>query len=292
MFEPLILATLAVLGLLFGSFAGASVWRLRARQLVADKAAGEQVSGKEFKRLKPLTHTPVMKDRSRCLSCGYTLRWYDLIPLVSWLSLKGRCRSCHKKIGSFEPLMELGVAAFFVASYLFWPTLLNNPLEIMLFVTWLLAGIGLAVLFAYDARWYLLPNSVSYTVIALGVVSVIVRGFIREDWVTTLGNTLGAVAVLSGIYLVLYLISKGRWIGFGDIKLGLALGLLLADWQLALLALFTANLIGCLVVIPFMITKRLSRTSQVPFGPFLILGMMLAQFFGSAILEWYTVGLI
>ena len=219
MFEPLILATLAVLGLLFGSFAGASVWRLRARQLVADKAAGEQVSGKEFKRLKPLTHTPVMKDRSRCLSCGYTLRWYDLIPLVSWLSLKGRCRSCHKKIGSFEPLMELGVAAFFVASYLFWPTLLNNPLEIMLFVTWLLAGIGLAVLFAYDARWYLLPNSVSYTVIALGVVSVIVRGFIREDWVTTLGNTLGAVAVLSGIYLVLYLISKGRWIGFGDIKL-------------------------------------------------------------------------
>jgi len=292
MFDPLVMTLLAVLGLLFGSFAGATVWRLRARQLVADKKAGEAVDAKELKQLKPLAHQKVLKDRSRCLSCGYTLRWYDLIPIVSWLSLKGRCRSCRKPIGRMEPLLEVGMAVFFVASYIFWPFLLTTPLEVAFLAVWLLAGVGLIILFAYDAKWYLLPNSVTFTVVALGVVSVVLRGFMIGNWESILFNTLGAVGVLSGIYLVLYLVSKGRWIGFGDIKLGLALGLLLADWQLALLALFAANLLGCLVVIPFLLTKKLSRTSQVPFGPFLIIGMIVTQLFGWYLLEWTALGVI
>ena len=85
---------LGLLGLCFGSFAGATVWRLRARQLVADRASGEDVDSKELKKLLPLTKVSFAKDRSKCLHCGYELRWYDLIPLVSWVSLKGRCRQC------------------------------------------------------------------------------------------------------------------------------------------------------------------------------------------------------
>ena len=206
MFDPLVMTLLAVLGLLFGSFAGATVWRLRARQLVADKKAGEAVDAKELKQLKPLAHQKVLKDRSRCLSCGYTLRWYDLIPIVSWLSLKGRCRSCRKPIGRMEPLLEVGMAVFFVASYIFWPFLLTTPLEVAFLAVWLLAGVGLIILFAYDAKWYLLPNSVTFTVVALGVVSVVLRGFMIGNWESILFNTLGEmVETLEKISLEIFL---------------------------------------------------------------------------------------
>jgi prepilin signal peptidase PulO-like enzyme (type II secretory pathway) len=97
----------------------------------------------------------------------------------------------------------------------------------------------------------------------------------------------GSVVVLSGLYYLLWLISKGRWIGFGDVKLGLALALLLSDWRLALIALFGANLIGSLLVIPGMLTGRISRNAHVPFGPLLIAGTILAMLFGKQIIAWY-----
>lgn len=283
---------LAVFGLLLGSFAGATVWRLRARQLLFDKKQGEEVDSKEYARLKPLATQKVSTDRSRCLSCGYTLRWYDLIPLFSWLGLQGKCRSCRKPIGYFEPLMELGTAALFVVSYLFWPFLLTDALAITTFVVWLLACVGLVILFAYDAKWFLLPDKITWTVVALGAVTVALTMLQSGDPVLTLLNAAGAVGALSGLYLVLYLVSKGRWIGFGDIKLGLGLGLLLVDWQLGLLALFLANVIGCLVVIPFMIAGKVGRTSQVPFGPLLILGAIIAKLWGFVIVDAFFFGLV
>lgn len=283
---------LAVFGLLLGSFAGATVWRLRARQLLFDKKQGETVDAKEYARLKSLATQKVSTDRSRCLSCGYTLRWYDLIPLFSWLSLNGKCRSCRKPIGYFEPLMELGMAALFVVSYLFWPFLLTDALAITTFVVWLLACVGLVILFAYDAKWFLLPDKITWTVVALGVVTVGLTMLYSGDPIVTLFNAAGAVGALSGLYLVLYLVSKGQWIGFGDIKLGLGLGLLLVDWQLGLLALFLANVIGCLVVIPFMIAGKVGRTSQVPFGPLLILGAIIAKLWGFVIVDAFFFGLV
>lgn len=283
-----VIVALVLFGLVLGSFAGATVWRLRAQQLKRDKKAGEPVDPKEWKRLQPLTKTSVGGDRSRCLHCGYTLQWYDLVPLLSWLSLKGRCRSCRQPIGWFEPLMELGVATFFVVSYLLWPMALDTPLAWVQFVVWLFAGVALAIQFAYDAKWFLLPDSVTIVLIGLGVVSVALTGFQTGEWLATIVNALGAVAVLSGLYFVLYIVSKGRWIGFGDVKLGIALGLLLGTWPLALLALFLANFIGCLVVIPFMLAKRLNRTSQVPFGPLLIVGMVITQLIGAGVISWYT----
>lgn len=292
MVNPVVLTLLIVLGLLFGSFAGAMVWRLRSRQLLFEKNEGGRVSKNEWARLEPLTKKSLLRDRSQCLYCGYELKWYDLIPLVSWLSLRGRCRSCKKKIGRMEPLIELGMAVFFAASYVFWPFMLETPFEIAYFGVWLAAGVGLGILFAYDAKWFLLPNPVTWTVVGLSAVSVVLRMLIEGQVVEVALQALGAVAVLSGLYLLLYLLSKGKWIGFGDVKLGLALGLLLADWQLALLALFAANLLGCLYVIPGMVSKKLSRTSHVPFGPFLIVGMVIAQLFGWYLIEWYSIGLI
>lgn len=292
MFSFLIYLALVLFGLVLGSFAGATVWRLRARQLVADKAAGERVDHAEYTKLKKLTKQNTANDRSRCLHCGYTLKWYDLIPLVSWLALRGKCRECRKPIGVMEPLIEIGTALFFVLSYLLWPFPLDGVLAIATFVLWLVAGVGLAILFAYDTKWYLLPDKVNFAVIGIGLVSAILMIIGSQDQVGATINVIGSVAVLSGIYFVLYLVSKGRWIGFGDIKLGLGLGLLLGDWQLAVIGLFFANFIGCLIVIPLMVKGKIQRQTHVPFGPLLIAGVIVAKLVGTGIVEFYTFGLI
>lgn len=290
--EILIYGILVVFGLMLGSFAGATVWRLRAQQLVEDKAEGEKIDAKEYKTLLPLTKSTIRTDRSRCLHCGHTLAWYDLLPLVSWLSLRGKCRYCHAKIGWFEPLMELGVAAFFVVSYVAWPVSIDSTLAIFHFVLWLIGGVMLAILFAYDLKWFLLPDIIVFPLVAIGAIMAGIQVATAPGVVGALINVAGSVAILSGLYYVLHKISKGQWIGFGDVKLGLALGLLLADWQLAFIALFAANLIGCLIVIPGMLAGKLTRTTRVPFGPLLILGTIFAMLWGpSLVIAYFSIGI-
>ena len=286
--QAVIAIILGLFGLLFGSFAGATVWRLRARQLAEDKAQGEHVEEKEFLQLKPLNEgTYTSKDRSRCLHCGHQLAWYDLLPLVSWVSLRGKCRYCRKSIGWFEPLMEVAMASFFVVSYLVWPEALQGW-EVLRFALWLLIGVGLLILFAYDQKWFLLPDVVTFPLIGLASGMALIQVAQAPNHLTAVWSVAGAVAILSGLYLLLWWVSRGRWVGFGDVKLGLVLALVLGDWVLAFVALFAANLIGCLVIIPGLVSKRLERTSRVPFGPFLILGMVVAFFVGQPVIDWYT----
>lgn len=285
--EIIICSILIVFGLMLGSFGGATVWRLRARQLVEDKAEGEEYDKDEYKKLLPLTKSSVRTDRSRCLHCNHPLAWYDLLPLVSWLGLRGKCRYCHVKIGWFEPMMELGVALFFVLSYLLWPVPLDGTLATFSFILWLVAGVMLAILFAYDLKWFLLPDVIVYPLIAVGVIVAGVEVATSANITNALIDLAASVTILSGLYYILHKVSKGQWIGFGDVKLGLALGLLLADWQLAFIALFAANLIGCLIVIPGMLMGKLSRTSRVPFGPLLILGAVIAMLFGPTLVMAY-----
>lgn len=278
---------LALVGLMFGSFAGATVWRLRARQLKEDKAAGEPVDKKEYDRLQLLTKETLSTDRSRCLHCGHVLAWYDLLPLVSWLTLRGRCRYCKERFGKFEVLMELGVATAFVTSYLFWPEPFGTLLAAAYFGLWLTSVVLLAILFSYDLRWFLLPDRVVFPLVAVGALMSAFRVINAEDIGMTALSVSGAVLILSGLYYILWLISKGQWIGFGDVKLGLGLALLLSDWRLALIALFSANLIGTVLVVPSMLAGRISRKAHVPFGPLLIAGAVLAMLFGNQILTWY-----
>jgi prepilin signal peptidase PulO-like enzyme (type II secretory pathway) len=279
-------------GLCSGSFAGASMWRLRARQLVQDKADGEHVDPDEYLHLKKLTKASIFGDRSQCLHCSYTLEWYDMIPLVSWLSLGGKCRKCRKPIGYLEPMIELGVMAFFVISYAFWPYPLANSLEIARLILWLMAGVGLAILFAYDTKWSLLPDRTNFMVIGISLLSAFLVVIGASDKSNAILEIIGSVLILSGIYWVLYVISKGKWIGFGDVKLGLGLALLLADWKLAFIALFAANLIGCLIVLPPLIAGKLKRNSHVPFGPLLVAGFVFAGLAGNYLINIYFSSLI
>lgn len=277
---------LVILGLMAGSFAGAWVWRLRARELKEDKVAGEEVDKKEYDRLQPLTKVTFLSDRSQCLHCHHPLAWYDLIPLISWVSTAGKCRYCHKFIGWFEPVIELATATFFVGSYFFWPEVIAGG-EALKFALWLLGGVFLVTLFAYDMKWYLLPNRVMFPLIATGAFYATITLADQSDVSAAILNLCLAVVILSGLYFLLWIVSKGAWIGFGDVKLGLALALFLGDWKLAFIALFAANLIGCLIVLPGMIMGKITPKTRVPFGPLLIVGGVLTLLFGHMIIEWY-----
>jgi leader peptidase (prepilin peptidase)/N-methyltransferase len=279
--------SLVLFGLALGSFAGATVWRLRSKQLIEDLRDGDEVDAEELERLRPLSGLKATEDRSRCLRCGHVLAWYDLLPLVSWLGLRGRCRYCKAPIGPFEPIMELAVAGAFIVSYILWPGSLELWHEIVYFLLWLVAIVMLSVLFAYDFKWFILPDQIVFPLIGVGLVSSGLRVALSENMIATALGVLGAVLVLSGLYYALWLVSSGSWVGFGDVKLGLALGLLLGDWHLALVALFSANLIGSLLVIPGMLSGRVGRKSHVPFGPLLIAGAFVAMLVGERAIDVY-----
>ena len=282
-----IAVTLCLLGLIVGSFAGATVWRLRARQLVLDKKNGERVTSFDKSQVEKIKKQSLFSDRSGCLHCGQQLKWYDMVPLVSWVYLNGKCRHCHKKIGNFEPIIELSMAAFFVFSYIFWPYTLETPLEVARLVLWVGGGVGLGILFAYDKKWFLLPDIIVYPLIGLGLVNVIVVLAQSSFELAKLTDILYACLVLSGLYYLIYVASNHKWVGFGDVKLGLVLALLLADWRLAILALFLANLIGTILVIPAMVLGKIKRQSHIDFGPLLIAGWFIAGLFGDDIIGVY-----
>ena len=290
--QIIIYLTLIIFGLCLGSFAGASMWRFRAQQLNQDKKDGEDFDKVEYKRLFKLTKPSLLNDHSQCLNCSYSLKWYDLVPVFSWLSLGGKCRKCRKPIGYLEPLIEVGLALFFVLSYTFWPYGISTSIGLARLILWLVSGVGLAILFAYDMKWSLLPDKVSFSVIGIGVCNALLVIFSSPDKVAAFFSVIGSIFILSGIYWIIYIISRGMWIGFGDIKLGLGLGLLLADWKLAFVALFAANLIGCLIVIPPIVFGKLKRDSHIPFGPLLIIGFIIAGLAGNYLLSVYFYSLV
>ncbi len=291
--ETLTYSILIFLGLCLGSFAGATIWRLRARQLIEDKKAGYAVDTKELKALKPLSERTVSNDRSQCLSCSHVLAWYDLVPLVSWLQTRGKCRYCGNKIGSFEPTIEFVMATLFVLLFALWPMLIAGSMTILSVVLWYVSFVMLIMLFFYDLKWYLLPNVIVFPLIAISLCARLLVVLQQTNVTAAVMSTIGSVAILSGIYGVLYLYSKQRygeentWVGFGDVKLGVALGLLLGSWQLAFLSLFLANLLGVIILLPSLISKKVAMSSRIPLGPLLIAGFFITLFFGPAILTWY-----
>lgn len=260
--KTLFAIALFIIGLILGSFVNAAVWRLKNKK-------------------------DLIMGRSECTHCHHELAWYDLIPVISWLMLGGKCRYCQTNISPQYPLVELGVAAYFVVSLAFWPYGFDGAIEWLRFIVWLLAGVPLSILFVYDLRWLVLPDKATLPLIGIGLAMTILHGLQATSLSTFLLDVFGSLAILSGFYLVLYIFSKGRWIGLGDIKLGTALALLICDWQLALIAFFLANLIGTLVSIPAMALKKIHRNSHIPFGPFLIVGFVIAGLAGQEIMNWY-----
>jgi prepilin signal peptidase PulO-like enzyme (type II secretory pathway) len=273
---------LAWLGALLGSFVGAQVWRLRARQLLEDKNGGEPYDKKQLQQIKGLKRS-ARTDRSECLHCHHKLAWYDLIPLVSWATLRGKCRYCREPIGFMEPMLEIGVALTFVVSYLAWPHPLDQTVNLIGFVLWLIGCTLMALLFVYDARWYLLPFSINVALIGVGVVYAALS-FVNAGAVSSelLGSLLLGVVSMSGLYFIFSLLG---YVGLGDSILGLGLALFLGTWEYAFLALFIANLLGCLLLIPIALKGKMRRNLHIPFGPFLIIGTIITLLWGHVIIS-------
>ncbi len=273
----MIIAVLIILGLSLGSFVNALVWRIH-----------EQEKSKE-KRAASDAELSIVSGRSMCTHCKHTLAWYDLLPVLSWLSVLGKCRYCRKSISWQYPLIELVTAGLFVLSYVFWPsTLSTEPSTLIPFITWLMSLVGLVALVVYDARWMLLPNRIVFPLLGLSVASTALQVVLSSEPLSLALNALGGLAVAGGIFYVLFQVSDGKWIGGGDVKLGFVLGLLLAKPALGFLMLFVASILGLVASLPTLAVRKTNLTSRIPFGPFLIMATIIVVLFGPSIIDWYS----
>ena len=208
------------------------------------------------------TGESIVKKRSYCPHCKKILSWFELIPLMSFILQGGKCRKCHKKISWQYPLVELLTGAFFAF--------------IGFNIFWLFVVSCLIVIFVYDLKHYIIPNEVIYPAIIIAFLYRLFGGF----------NYFLAAIIAGVFFLVIVLISKGKWMGVGDIKLALFMGLILG-WPKILVALFLAFLIGALVSVILILFKKKTLKSRIPFGPFLSGATIVAMFWGNFLMDWY-----
>ena len=212
----------------------------------------------------------IAKERSHCMTCGYQLRWYDLVPLFSWLALRGKCRKCKTPISPQYPIIE-GI---------------NGVLYVLIFAVngfnlvsglYCLMASALLALSVIDFRTYEIPFGFNVFIGVLGLIRVI----------SDMGNwseyALGFVAV-SVVLALLLIISKGRAIGGGDVKLMAAAGLLVG-WKLIILAFFIGCILGSVIHI---IRMKVSQAEHVlAMGPYLSAGILISALWGTQFINWY-----
>lgn len=258
---------LFIFGAMFGSFACCQVWRIRKN----DKSKW-----------------------SHCMHCKYQLQWYDNIPIISWLSLGGKCRKCRKKIGYAEILAEVILAIVFAGSFALWPAkdalMSLDILEGLKFVLFLINLTIFTVLFIYDAKWKELP--VALMIGAAGVALAFLGINIYQSYAVTgefdwlsLG---GCMLFLPGLYYLMYKISNECWVGGGDWILCIPLALMLGNVWLSLFCMFAANVIGSVVMLPIAMMKNKFKGLVIPFGPYLITAFIVVYFAQEAILNFVS----
>lgn len=263
-----------IFGACLGSFAMAQVWRMRARQLKGKKRLDSSEQA-EYTKLKKILGLRAASDRSVCLHCGKRLKWFELLPVASWLVLRGRCSKCKKKIGASEFLSELALGAGFVGAYVCLQP--SSGFDWLVFAVWLVLLATLTVLFIYDLKWSLMPSRPLYFSVVCAMIILICNILQGSLGVAQIPSLLLTLAILPGLYLTLYAVSRGKWVGSGDWILALGLALVLQNYFLALIALFSSNLLGCAVYcFNSAMSKGKIKLAKMPFGPLLIIGTVVA----------------
>lgn len=270
---------LILLGLCLGSFVNAFVWRLHELE------TKKKLTNSQKKALS------LLHGRSMCVHCHHELTWYDLLPIVSWVALRGKCRYCRKPISWQYPLVELITTGLFVASYAAWPFGFMTA-GVALFALWLAFLVGFMALTVYDLRWMQLPNKIVYPIIGLAIVQVFVRTLLENNPVDIATGAFLGFLVIGGLFYGLFQISGGNWIGGGDVKLAFMIGPLVGSATGAIMVIFFASILGTLVSLPLLAKKSLKANSRIPFGPFLLLATIVVYLYGERILNWYTQGLL
>ena len=215
-----------------------------------------------------------VKTRSHCMSCGYLLEWYDLIPLFSWLTLRGKCRKCKSKISVQYPLIEALNGTLWLITYL----LFDLGITTLLYCLLISSLIALSVI---DFRTYEIPVGFNVFILVLGTIRLIYEYIMdHNSWPEYI---IGLVSVSVPLLLIFYA-TKGRGIGGGDVKLMGAAGLLLG-WKLVILAFFLGCLLGSVIHIARM---KISGESHVlAMGPYLSAGIIIAIFAGERMISAY-----
>lgn len=208
--------------------------------------------------------------RSHCMCCGNVLKWYELIPLFSYLFQRGKCRHCQSRISIQYPLVECTNAIFYVLVF-------NVKGFTPESIIYCLCASTLLVITLIDWRTYEIPLSCNVMIGLLGIIHGVLD---RENW---LQYVVGFFTV-SGLFYIIYIITKGRGIGGGDIKLMAAAGLLLG-WQNVLLALVIGSVAGSIIHVSLMKLKGKDRV--LAFGPYLSAGIFIAMLYGDQIIKWY-----
>lgn len=249
MSEALLVPIAFVLGSALGSFLNVCIVRLPADQ-------------------------SIVRPRSRCPTCGHAIPWWDNIPLVSWVILRGRCRVCQASISIRYPLVELAVALLWAGSAWFWgPSMMG--LAAAVFGTLLL---GIAVT---DAQHYLIPDEFTLGGLVLGLVLALLGGY-RGLLDALIGAAVG-FALLWIVAVVGTWIFKEEAMGGGDIKMMAMVGAFVG-WKGVLLTIFLGALAGSIVFVPLTLKKK----RLVPFGVFLAVGAAVTFLVGDAIISWYV----
>ena len=256
-----------VFGLIIGSFLNCVIYRLERN---------EKLSG-----------------RSYCPNCKHTLNWLDLIPVFSFLFLAGKCRYCRAKISIQYPLIELLTGILYVL--IFWSLGFHWAIGIkmrdlinLLFSFYIISA--LIVIFVYDLKHYLIPDKVLFPAIIITFLYRFLDNLLNWD---IIGNYIFAALIAFVFFLAIYLISKGRWMGFGDVKLAILLGLILGFPDI-LVGLFLAFFFGAIIGVgaiflslPAGSQAKIGFKSEIPFGPFLITGTLITMFWGQQIIDFY-----
>lgn len=220
----------------------------------------------------------VVRPGSACGACGTRLTALDLVPLVSWAVLRGRCRTCGARIGLEPVLIELTTGGLF--ALFAWHFGLSWRLP-----AFCVLAVGLVGLTAIDLRTKRLPREITYTTAAIGVPLLCVAALVEHEperiWMTFFG-----AAIAFALMGVIYVASRGG-MGDGDVRLSPLLGAYLGFLNpgMALVGLFFGFASGAIVGIALMVARRGGRKTEVPFGPFLALGTIVAVFYGQAYID-------
>jgi len=240
-------------GAVIGSFLNAVIWRLRTRE-------------------------SFLVGRSYCPKCRETLEVLDLVPILSYLVLGGRCRHCRKAIGSQYLWIELFVAtAFLLAARVWQPGIAVGGLPRLL-LAWYAIAI-LTIVFVYDLRYFLVLRSVTVPAAVIFAFANLLLGF---HW----SFVLAGMIVAGGFFWLQYKLSKGQWVGGGDMYVGFLMGAILG-WPMVLVALLMAYVSGAIVGLALLAAKRKHLKSQLPFGPFLAAATLVVMLYGQRIIDWY-----
>lgn len=268
-----------ILGLIFGSFLSVVLTRLELY------GAGFERKPKRSRGQKVAKEIAV--GRSRCDHCHKPVAWYDNIPLVSFLLLRGECRHCHKRISGYHPVLELSSGLMLLAAYLYYGLTWQGALAALF-------GLFMLLIFAYDLRHQVIPDVVVVPAIILSLVVLLYQFVLFTSgssvqltlWSPDPTSYLIGGAALGLFFLALSLASGGRWIGGGDLKLAVLIGLLLG-WPIALVAIILAYLVGTIYAVVLLAAKHATMKSSIAFGPALVIGYFIAAFYGDVIVSWY-----